>query len=366
MATYIASCCFLDSLLIFFILTDFSVAQNISGFTANLYQRDAFYNPYLSQTETIRRAIARSVCLVELPDTPMRPVPAVSSLEWYRVPEWTLPPRHSLRRRHTRGLLSTETVQMDSTTHSTVQIPNYIFGCGMGNNGHFGEFGSRIIGLGAGPESMAVVRGPGTITVLLVPGQIGNFYHVTLEAFTVGRTRIPFTGRSGAVEQGNIMIDSGTALTSLPRHFYTQIKQAVRMQTHALEVPDPDRLLELCFTKDQSLQLPSIVANFRGGNVPLKRFNAFLTWGPVTCLAYEVSESFIAYGSLAQQDFLVGFDQNARTVSFKPFQCNHAKDIVIIEPGIFTFGCMMKLFTFPIIIKCGFFMTNYVQSHGII
>uniref|UniRef100_A0A7N0V7D4 Peptidase A1 domain-containing protein n=1 Tax=Kalanchoe fedtschenkoi TaxID=63787 RepID=A0A7N0V7D4_KALFE len=170
----------------------------------------------------------------------------------------------------------------------------------------------------------AAVRGPGTITVALVPRQPGSFYHVTLEAFTVIRTRIPFTGRSGTVEQGNIIIDSGMALTTLPRHFYAQIKQAVTMQTHASEVPDPYRLFELCFRKDRSLQLPSIVANFRGDNVPLKRFNAFVTWGSATCLAFGVSESFIAYGSLAQQDFLVGFDQYAITVSFNPFRCSHA------------------------------------------
>uniref|UniRef100_A0A7N0VJ93 Peptidase A1 domain-containing protein n=1 Tax=Kalanchoe fedtschenkoi TaxID=63787 RepID=A0A7N0VJ93_KALFE len=211
---------------------------------------------------------------------------------------------------HTRGLLSIETLRMDSTTHSTIQIPNYIFGCGMDNNSHFGGIGFGVIGLGTGPESIVT--------------QLGHFYHVILEAFTVGRTRIPFTSRSDAVEQGNIMIDSGRTLTNLPRHFYVQIKQAMTMQTHAPEVPDPYRLLELCFRKDRSLQLPSIVANFRGDNVSLKWFNAFVTLGPVTCLAFGVSESFIAYGSLAQQNFLVGFDQNARTVSFKPFQCSHA------------------------------------------
>uniref|UniRef100_A0A7N1A7S3 Peptidase A1 domain-containing protein n=1 Tax=Kalanchoe fedtschenkoi TaxID=63787 RepID=A0A7N1A7S3_KALFE len=428
MATYTASCYFLNSLLIFAVLIAFSAAQNISGFTTNLYQRDAFYNPNLSQTEIIRRAVARSVWRANMsssitPNSPTAdiirnsnlffmkirlgtpPVDIIamvdtgSDLTWTQClpctrcfpqrlplfnpqasssygtiqcgPSRPCPPWDDIRcldglchhdihyvdEAHTRGLLSTETLRMDSTAHSTVQIPNYIFGCGMDNNGYYGEFGSGIIGLGAGPESMvtqlghlsmrkfsyclmpldlpgrvshihfgdqAAVHGPGTVRVSLIPRQQGNFYHVTLEAFTVGRTRIPFTGRSGAVEQGNIVIDSGTTLTSLPRHFYAQIKHAVKMQTHASEVPDPNELLELCFRKDRSLQLPSIVANFRGGNVPLKRFNTFVTFGQVTCLAFGVSESLTFYGSLAQQNFLVGFDQNARTVTFKPFQCSHA------------------------------------------
>uniref|UniRef100_A0A7N0V8H5 Peptidase A1 domain-containing protein n=1 Tax=Kalanchoe fedtschenkoi TaxID=63787 RepID=A0A7N0V8H5_KALFE len=403
-------------------------AQNISGFTANLYQRDAFYNPNLSQTEMIRRAVARSVWRANMSSsiTPNSPTAVIirdinqffmkirlgtppvdiiavvdtgSDLTWTQClpctrcfpqrlplfniqasssygtiqcgPSWPCPPWndiecsnglchhdiHYFDGTHTRGLLSKETLWMDSTAHSAIQIPNYIFGCGMDNIGNLLGTGSGVIGLGPGPESIvtqlghlsgrkfsyclmpldppgrvshihfgdwAAVRGPGTIMVPLVPRRSGNFYHVTLEAFTVGRTRIPFTSRSGSVEQGNIIIDSGTALTNLPRYFYAQIKQAVTMQTHAPEVPDPYQLFELCFRKDRSLQLPSIVANFRGGNVPLKRFNVFVTWGSATCLAFGVSESFITYGSLAQQDFLVGFDQYARTVSFKPFQCSRA------------------------------------------
>uniref|UniRef100_A0A7N0VJD0 Peptidase A1 domain-containing protein n=1 Tax=Kalanchoe fedtschenkoi TaxID=63787 RepID=A0A7N0VJD0_KALFE len=428
MATYTASYYFLDSILIFFILTTFSAAQNISGFTANLYQRDAFYNSNLSQTEIIRRAVARSIWRANMsssitPNSPTADIirhtnmffmkirfgtPPVdilavadtgSDLSWTQClpctrcfpqhqplfntrasssygtiqcgPHRPCPPwnhvrclnglcHHNIRYvdgTYTRGLLSTETLRMDSTAHSTVQIPNYIFACGMDNMGRFGGIGSGVIGLGAGPGSIvtqlgqlsgrkfsyclmpldlpgrvshihfgdrAAVRGPGTITVPLVLRRQGNFYHVTLEAFTVGRTRIPFIGHLGTIEQGNIMIDSGSTLLSLPRHFYMQIKQAVIMQTHAPEVPNHSRLLELCFRKDRSLQLPRIVANFRGGNVPLKRFNTYVTLGSATCLAFGVSESFIAYGSLAQQDFLVGFDQNARTVSFKPFQCSHA------------------------------------------
>uniref|UniRef100_A0A7N0V7E8 Peptidase A1 domain-containing protein n=1 Tax=Kalanchoe fedtschenkoi TaxID=63787 RepID=A0A7N0V7E8_KALFE len=427
MATYTVAC-FLNSLLVFVILTAFAAAQNVSGFTANLYQRDAFYNPNLSQMEIIRQAIARSVWRANMsssimPNSPTTDIirdtnqffmkirlgtPSVdiiavvdtgSDLTWTQClpctrcfpqhqplfntqasssygtiqcgPARPCPPWngigcpdglchhdiHYVDRTHTRGLFSTETLRMDSTAHSTVQISNYIFGCGMDNKGRFGGIGSGVISLEAGPESIvtqlghlnrrkfsyclmpldlpgrvshihfgdwAAVRGPGTITVPLASGRPEHFYHVTLEAFTVGSTWIPFTGHSGGVEQGNIMIDSGTTLTNLSRQFYAQIKQAVTIQTHAPEVPDPYRLLELCFRKDRSLQLPSIVANFKGGNVPLKRFNAFVTLGPVTCLAFGVSESFIAYGSLVQQNFLVGFDQNARTVSFKPFQCSHA------------------------------------------
>uniref|UniRef100_A0A7N0UYM9 Peptidase A1 domain-containing protein n=1 Tax=Kalanchoe fedtschenkoi TaxID=63787 RepID=A0A7N0UYM9_KALFE len=402
MATYTASCCFLDTILIFSILTAFSAAENSSGFTANLYQRDTFYNPNLSQTQIIRRAIARSIWRANIsssitPNSPTADIIRHTNLFWMKIrlgtppvdilvvadtgsdltwtqclpctrcfsqhqplfntqasssygtiqcgPSRPCPPWNDVGclnglchqdikyvdETYTRGLLSTETLRMDST----VQIPNSIFGCGMDNMAHFGGIGSGVIGLGDGPESIVTQLGHLSgrkfsycLMPLDPPGRVSTSIletkQLSADPGPSRRTRIPFIGRSGALEQGNIMIDSGTALTSLPRHFYAQIKQAVRMQTHAPEVPDPDRLFELCFREDRSLQLSSIMANFRGGNVPLKGFNAFVTSGPVTCLAFEVSESFIAYGSLAQQDFLVGFDQNARTVPFKPFECSHA------------------------------------------
>uniref|UniRef100_A0A7N0V5H2 Peptidase A1 domain-containing protein n=1 Tax=Kalanchoe fedtschenkoi TaxID=63787 RepID=A0A7N0V5H2_KALFE len=260
---------------------------------------------------------------------------------------------------YSKGFLSTETLRMDSTTHAHVTMPTFIFGCGIDNGGPSGGVGSGVIGLGAGPQSIvtqlgqlsrrkfsycliplglqgrtshihfgdgAAVHGPGTVTVHLARGQHPSFYHVTLEALTVGRARIPFiAGHSGAVQEGNIVIDSGSTIMRLPRHFYAQIKLAVTMQTRAPEVPDPTGVLDLCYRKDhQSLQLPSIVANFRGGDVPLKRYNAFVTTGPVTCLAIVASERVTVYGNVAQQDFLIGFDKMVGTVSFKPFDCTHA------------------------------------------
>uniref|UniRef100_A0A7N0VJI3 Xylanase inhibitor N-terminal domain-containing protein n=1 Tax=Kalanchoe fedtschenkoi TaxID=63787 RepID=A0A7N0VJI3_KALFE len=234
-------------------------------------------------------------------------------------------------RLYTRGFLSTETMRKDYTTHSSIEIPSYIFGCGIDNGGYFGKVGSEVIGLGAGPESIvtqmgqlsmrkfsyclnpiglqgrvshihfgdwATMCGPEKVTVPLAPRQHASLYNITLEAFTIRRARIIFIGGSDAVKEGKI--------------------------TRATPVLDLNRQLELCFRKDRSLQPPSMVANFRGDDVPLKWYNTFVTTGPVTCLAFGVSEGLTSYGSLAQQDFFVGFDKMGGTLSFKPFDYAHA------------------------------------------
>ncbi|KAL9682810.1 hypothetical protein QQ045_014619 [Rhodiola kirilowii] len=195
---------------------------------------------------------------------------------------------------YTKGILSTETLRMRSTSphHSFIEIPNYIFGCGTDNEGNFGgNVGSGIIGLGAGPQSLvsqlgplsmqrfsycliphelkdrvshiyfgqnAVVHGPGTIRVPLVNKQPLTYYFVTLEALTVGMMKIEVIGRSGTIEEGNIINDSGATMVKFPRHVYTKIRRAVTMQTNANPVPDPSPIYDLCFEKE-TVQFPSIV-----------------------------------------------------------------------------------------------------------
>lgn len=254
-----------------------------------------------------------------------------------------------------KGFLSKETMRMGSTSSGeVVEIPNFIFGCGNDNEIKSGTQISAVIGLGAGPYSMvtqlgshsmqkfaycliplgskdrfshvrfgptASVQGPGTITIPLVHKHTSNLYFVTLEAFTIGRTRVKFASEM-AVEEGNIVIDSGTSMSTLPKQFFNEMKHVVITQTSARPVPDPRKQFGLCYQKDKSLQLPNIVANFRGGDVPLKWYNAFVSVDEMECLAFKVSDDVPIYGSVAQQDFIVGYDRLHGTISFRPFKCS--------------------------------------------
>uniref|UniRef100_A0A7N0VK79 Peptidase A1 domain-containing protein n=1 Tax=Kalanchoe fedtschenkoi TaxID=63787 RepID=A0A7N0VK79_KALFE len=321
MATYVTDACFLDSLLMFAVLTAFSVTQNISGITANLYQRDVFYNPTLSQMEIIRQAVAWSVWRANMSNsiTPNSPVAELAGHPNEYLMKICLgtPPV---------DIIAVADTGSDLTWTQCQLCTRFIFSCGIDNGGPSDGVGSWVIGLGAGPRSIvtqlgqlsrrkfsycliplslqgqtshihfgddAAVHRPRTVKISLARGQ-----H---RAFTTAR--IPFIGYYGTVEEGNIVIDSGSTIMSLPRHFYAQIKLTVTMRPW-------DGVLELCYRRDhQSLQLPSIVANFRGGDVPLKRYNAFVTAGPVTCLAIVAIEKVTVYGNVAQQDFLIGFDK---------------------------------------------------------
>ncbi|CAM8944434.1 unnamed protein product [Rhodiola kirilowii] len=135
---------------------------------------------------------------------------------------------------YSKGLISTETMRMGSTSphNPVVEIPSFKFGCGTDKYGNFGsDVGlSGVTGLGdrlqsvvsqLGPLSMqgfsyslvpltllgrvshiyfgqeAFVHGPETVRFLLVHKQQENHYFVTLEALTVGKTKIEFIGQSG-------------------------------------------------------------------------------------------------------------------------------------------------------------------------
>jgi len=66
-----------------------------------------------------------------------------------------------------------------------------------------------------------------------------------------------------------------------------------------------------------------ITAHFRGGaDLKLNPVNTFLQVADgIICLAFHSGETAI-FGNVAQQNFLVGYDLQKQTVSFKPTNCN--------------------------------------------
>ncbi|CAN8316462.1 unnamed protein product [Cochlearia groenlandica] len=167
----------------------------------------------------------------------------------------------------TKGDVATETISIDSASGSSVSFPNTVFGCGYNNGGTFDETGSGIIGLGGGELSLisqlgssisnkfsyclsrksSTINGTsvinlgtssipsvtsklssGVVSTPLVDKEPKTYYYLTLEAISVGKTKIPYTGDSyypnnddvSSAAKGNIIIDSGTTLTLLDSGFY--------------------------------------------------------------------------------------------------------------------------------------------------
>lgn len=152
------------------------------------------------------------------------------------------------------------------------------------------------------------------------------FYFLTFKGFTVRKLKlnyfdIPSTVSSIEFGEGNIIIESGTTLTFLPPVLYSKFVSAVRSQIKAKPTKDPMELLDLCYSvyQKKNFEIPEIIAHFSGGDVKLHAKNTFARTTN-TSMCAEAS-SMAIYGNLARMDFLIGYDLEKKTVSFKPTDC---------------------------------------------
>ncbi|CAN1729597.1 Aspartic proteinase CDR1 [Linum perenne] len=257
---------------------------------------------------------------------------------------------------HTEGDLALEMLTLGSTDGKRIPFPKTLFGCGHDNSGTFSPNGSGIVGLGGGSASLvtqigssigykfsyclvklgedkltstmnfgenAVVSGGGVVSTPLISHPTEpTFYFLNLVGISVGEKKIPL--QTGSSLKGNIIIDSGTTLTMLPTKFFSQLSNAVESQiVGGKKAEDPQGDLSLCYV-GSSLKVPRITVHFQGADVELPPSNVFIQVSDtVTCLAFQGSDNGSIYGNVAQQNFLIGYDIQKRTVSFKPTDCAH-------------------------------------------
>ncbi|KAJ6343813.1 hypothetical protein OIU76_005543 [Salix suchowensis] len=236
---------------------------------------------------------------------------------------------------YTMGNVASDTLTLDSTAGSPVSFPKTVIGCGHENGGTFSEKGSGIVGLGAGPLSLVSQMGSsvgGKFSYCLVPfsSRAGissklNFggSAVVSEAMSVGNERIKFGGSASGTGEGNIIIDSGTTLTIVPEDFFSDFSSAVGNQVHGQRAEDPSGSLSVCYSATSDLKVPAITAHFTGADVKLKSINTFIQVSDdVVCLAFAPTASGISiYGNVAQMNFLVGYNIQGKSLSFKPTDC---------------------------------------------
>ncbi|KAJ9567790.1 hypothetical protein OSB04_003756 [Centaurea solstitialis] len=259
---------------------------------------------------------------------------------------------------YTRGDLANDTFSIGST-----QLKSTVFGCGRDNKGTFSADTSGLIGLGPGPLSIinqlndtiqgkfsyclvpmftnctnatgkihfgdqAVVSGPGVVSTPLKTTIPSSYYYLVLEHVSVGVRKLPYKSTNAIKDVGsdlkNIVIDSGTTLTILPRIFHDELTTALTDVIGGETVPDPQGILDLCY-KDLDLgRVPKITFGFTGAAVEVPPENAFLeVENGVSCLTIVPSEGFAIFGNLIQQNFLVGYDLVNKKVSFKPTDCRN-------------------------------------------
>ncbi|XP_047335661.1 aspartic proteinase CDR1-like [Impatiens glandulifera] len=104
----------------------------------------------------------------------------------------------------------------------------------------------------------AIVSGRGVVSTPLVTQPSSPLYYLTLEAITVNNKRIPFTrlnrskeeGEVDIIEEGNIIIDSRTPITSLPANIYQTLKDELKRSIHAESIEVPDIPWTLCYVNN--------------------------------------------------------------------------------------------------------------------
>ncbi|CAN1233685.1 Aspartic proteinase CDR1 [Linum perenne] len=327
--------------------TDNSEAAAGGGFSVQLIHRDSpvspFYNPHLSPSQRLGNALKRSVnCLHHFSSTTTNTILSAQSQVTPDNGEYLMnislgtPPVQILAIAdtgsdniwtqckpctncyvHNAPLFD----PASSSTYKTVPCSSKtLVGCSHNNVGKFPPNGSGIVGLGGGSASLVSQIGSsigykfsyclakfgedkltstmnfgenavvsGVSTPLISHPTAPTFYFLDLVGVSVGESRIPL--QTGSSLKGNIIIDSGTTLTMLPTEFFSQLSNAVESQIiGGKKAEDPQGDLSLCYVR-------------------------------LTCLAFQGSDNGSIYGNVAQQNFLIGYDIQKRTVSFKPTDC---------------------------------------------
>lgn len=182
----------------------------------------------------------------------------------------------------------------------------------------------------------AAVSGSGAATTAIVLKNAGSLYYLTLLGMSVGNKRFNLES-STSILGGNMVIDSGTTLTFLPRELCSKVEVEMKRRVSLKQIEDPHKTMKLCYdvtnAKDVDARIPEITVHFRGADVKLKRHNAFIMTEKksflmpskqVMCLAFAPADVVPIYGNIAQMNFLVGYDVVRKTVSFKPTDCTTA------------------------------------------
>ncbi|XP_037426648.1 aspartic proteinase nepenthesin-1-like [Triticum dicoccoides] len=244
-------------------------------------------------------------------------------------------------------------------------VPNLRFGCGMFNTGIFGSNESGIAGFGRGalslPSQLKVGKFSHCFTTIvesrpspaflgtpdnlqaqatgrlqstpLVRNPESNHYYLSLKGITVGKTRLPFDASAFALKgdgSGGTIIDSGSALTSVPEAVYRSLVEAFESQVplpvNKNNTDEHEGLL--CFTaspKKKEIAMPKLILHLEGADWDLPRENYVLyTEEDGLCVvigsAGEDNRSLI--GNFQQQNTHIVYDLEHNMLVFVPARCD--------------------------------------------
>ncbi|XP_038683052.1 aspartic proteinase CDR1-like [Tripterygium wilfordii] len=253
------------------------------------------------------------------------------------------------------GLLSNETFYLNDTTTTNGRansFPRVVFGCGQKNHLPFkSSHAQGIVGLGRGLLSLvsqlksqnieerfsycllpwkklisnkikfgvgAKINGPGIVSSKLVTKDSSNFYFLSLKSISIGnnKTRI-------SQIPGNILIDSGTPLTTLHSSFYNDLEAIVKEVIGVEPISNPPEKLKLCYEPSfvEDVSLPEMIFHFDGADIRLLPINTFVEYKEFQCMMIIPDDNLSIFGSMAQVNFQIEYDLKENKISFAPTDC---------------------------------------------
>ncbi|KAL2236810.1 UNVERIFIED_CONTAM: Aspartic proteinase CDR1 [Sesamum indicum] len=172
----------------------------------------------------------------------------------------------------------------------------------------------------------AIVTGPNVSSTPIVQKSPDTFYYLTLEGVSVGNEAlaynyIPNSNSKASVEEGNIIINSGTTLTFLPSSLYEGLESTLEKSISG----NPQGLFGLCYElpRNGEFDAPPIIAHFTEADVELTQESTFLEVEKgVVCLTFVPSKDLAIFGNLHQMNFLIEYDLENKKVGFLPTDCS--------------------------------------------
>ncbi|XP_042415206.1 probable aspartic protease At2g35615 [Zingiber officinale] len=258
------------------------------------------------------------------------------------------------------GMFSSDTFHFySSATKQFTSIPNMLFGCNFRSLDTIGvDFGSTI-GLGPSPPSLihqlapkftskyfsycldswlygglasrlflgrsnTTVAGKVTVTPFMTQD---NFYAVQLNSISLpGVFDIKYLTRRSKLRAGNIIFDSGTAMTVLDNQVLDELVWELKNYV-TLPIVEPERKFKLCFdvqSTEQEEELPGLLFSFAGelGNFTVSPKNLFTWFGPhVKCMVILGTNDIQVFGNIMQKDVLVGYDLEKMELTLTEKNC---------------------------------------------
>ncbi|KAF5936899.1 hypothetical protein HYC85_024405 [Camellia sinensis] len=190
--------------------------------------------------------------------------------------------------------------------------------------------------------------GVGVISTPITKKSTDTFYYLTLEGIKVGNKSLTYTmpSKANSVDQGNIIIDSGTTLTLLPNELYEKLESELIKVITGNRTSDPLGLFSLCYSNSIDItKLPTITFKFTGTDRELPLLITFLQNGngPM-CLAFVPTDELPIFGNLSQMNLLIGYDL---VKSISNFICINFHYMMYIDIFHLAFSLTSREILFP-------------------